>query len=47
MSLTGVTALGGNVQVNGATIADHNTYSLVLTATVDAQTITSNFDVVI
>lgn len=39
--------ISGNVVINGATIADHNTHSIVLTAVVDAQTITSNFDVVI
>ena len=42
-----ITASAGNVQVSGATKADHGTYSFVLTAAVDAQTITSNFDVVI
>ena len=49
VTLSSITATGGNVEVNGATIADHNTYSLVLTATVaeDSQSVTSNFDVFI
>ena len=47
VTLTSLTATGGNVQVTGATIANHNTYSFVLTAAVDAQSITSNFNVVI
>ena len=35
LSLQNLTATGGNVQVNGATIANHATYTQTLTATVD------------
>ena len=47
LTLQSLAALGGNVQVNEATIADHATYSQTLTATVDSKTATANFDVVI
>jgi hypothetical protein len=49
VSLSGVTSIAGNVQVNGAVIADHGTYSYTLSATIaaDSQSIASNFNVII
>ena len=47
LSLPSPTASGGNVQINGATNANHNTYAEVLTATVNGQTATANFNVII
>jgi hypothetical protein len=49
VSLSGVTSFGGNIQVNGAVIADHATYSYTLTAAIatDLQSIASNFNVFI
>ena len=49
MSLSGITSIAGNVQVNGAVIADHGTYSYTLTAAIaaDAKSIALNFDVII
>ena len=45
VSLSGVTSFAGNVQVNGAVIADHATYFYTLTAAIadDSQSIGSNF----
>ena len=41
------TTLGGNVRIDGATNANYNTYAEVLTATVNGQTATANFNVII
>jgi hypothetical protein len=38
---------GGFIQINGATISQHNTYAEILTATVDAKTAFTNFSVFI
>ena len=46
MSLQNLNHAGGDVSVN-AIISDHNVYSYVLTATVDAQTVTSIFGIFI
>jgi hypothetical protein len=49
VSLCGVSFFAGNVQVNGAVIADHGTYSYTLTAAIaaDSKSIASNFNVII
>jgi hypothetical protein len=49
VTLSGLTSFAGNVQVNGAVIADHATYSYTLTAAIasDSESIASNFNVVI
>jgi hypothetical protein len=45
--LTSPTSSGGNVQINGATNANYNTYAETMTATVDGKTVTANFNVII
>jgi hypothetical protein len=49
VSLSGMTSFAGNVQINGAVIADHATYFYTLTAAIaaDSQSIVSNFNIVI
>ena len=44
---TPTSATGGNVQINGATNANYNTYLEVLTATVNGKTASANFNVII
>lgn len=45
MSLTGLLAVSGNVQANGAVLANQGVYPLTLRASVDLQTIDANFQV--
>ena len=45
MSLLSPTFYGGNIEISGATIANHGTYAKTLTATVDDQTFMANFSV--
>jgi hypothetical protein len=47
MKLQNLDGQGGNVQINGALNSNHNDYSMIMTATVDYLTITTNFIVTI
>ena len=47
LSLPSPTLSGGNVLISGANNSNHNTYAEVLTATVDGQTTTANFIIII
>ncbi len=47
MSLLSSTSSGGSVRISGANFADIGIYAETLTATVDAQSITVNFSIII